>query len=99
MMASTPEPSGLNSHHRDTLKQIFQHPAGHNIEWHAVVSLLEAVASVEELPDGRLLVSLGGETETLDRPKTKDIGVQSVVDLRRMLTEAGYGSEAAELES
>ena len=97
-MASTPEPVGLNGHHRDTLLQIFQHPAGHNIEWRAVLSLLEAVASMEELHDGRFLVTLGGETETFERPKSKDIEVQQVVDLRRMLSNAGYGPESEDIE-
>ena len=80
----------LNSHHRDTLLQIFRHPAGHNIEWRTVISLLEAVASVSEEEDGKILVSLGDETETFDKPKHKDVTIQQVVDLRRMLANAGY---------
>jgi WD40 repeat protein len=85
-----PVPPQLSSHHRDTLEQIFRHPGGNNIEWHDVLSLLEAVGSVTESPDGKYLVSLGGETETIKRPKHKDIEVQQVVDLRRMLRAAGY---------
>jgi len=81
-MASAPEPMHLSGHHRDTLLQILQHPAGHNIEWRAVLSLLDAVASVEEQRDGRFLVTLGEETETLERPRDKDIDLQQVVDLR-----------------
>ena len=38
MSESSPEPEHLSNHHRNTLRQIFQHPASHNIEWHAVVS-------------------------------------------------------------
>ena len=49
---SDPVPEHLNNHHRDTLLQIFQHPASHNIEWPAVLSLLEAVGSVEQRHDG-----------------------------------------------
>ena len=45
-MSSTSEPMHLSNHHRNTLRQIFQHPVSHNVEWHAVVSLLEAVGSV-----------------------------------------------------
>jgi hypothetical protein len=92
-MTSIPPSVHLNSHHRDTLAQIFRHPAGHNIEWHSVISLLEAVASVEEAHHGRLLVTLGEETETFEPPKHKDIDLQQVVDLRRMLTNAGYGPD------
>jgi hypothetical protein len=93
-MSSMPPPVHLNSHHRETLAQIHRHPAGHNIEWHSVLSLLEAVASVEETHHGQFLVTLGNETETFEPPKHKDIDMQQVVDLRRMLTNAGYGPES-----
>jgi hypothetical protein len=53
-MTSASEPAHLNNHHRNTLRQIFQHPVSHNIEWHAVVSLLEAIGSVAEHHDGML---------------------------------------------
>jgi hypothetical protein len=97
-MSSTPEPERLNDRHRDTLLQIFQHPAGHNIEWHAVLSLLEAAGSVEQRHDGKYLVQVGAETEVFTPPKHKDVDVQQVVDLRRMLASAGYGAVAEELE-
>ena len=97
-MASTSEPVDLNNHHRTTLRQILQHPAGHNIEWHAVVSLLEAVGSVVEHRGGKVAVTLGSETEFFDPPTHKDIDTQTVVDLRRMLGKAGYGIGAKEAE-
>ena len=89
-MSLTTEPEHLNSHQRHTLLQILQHPVGHNIEWRAVLSLLEAVGFVEEHHEGRFQVTLGAETEMLERPKGKDIDAQQVVNLRRMLTHAGY---------
>jgi hypothetical protein len=89
-VSSNPEPGHLNAHHRDTVAHIFQHPAGHNIEWHAVLSLLEAVATVKETHKGKYLVTLGTETETFEVPRHKDIDAQQVVDLRRMLKAAGY---------
>lgn len=92
-MTSIRPPVHLNNHHRDTLAQILRHPAGHNIEWHSVLALLEVVASIEETHHGRILVTLGDETETFEPPKHKDIDAQQVVDLRRMLTNAGYGHE------
>jgi hypothetical protein len=95
MSESSPEPEHLSNHHRNTLRQIFQHPVSHNIEWHAVVSLLETVGSVTRNHDGKLAVTLGSETEYLDPPPDKDVDVQLVVDLRRMLSAAGYGPEDA----
>jgi hypothetical protein len=92
-MSSTSEPAHLSNHHRNTLRQIFQHPVSHNIEWHAVVSLLEAIGSVEDHHDGTVAVTLGSATEYFDRPPDKDIDVQTIVDLRRVLAGAGYGAD------
>ncbi len=92
-MSSTSEPAHLDNHHRNTLRQLFQHPVSHNIEWHAVLSLLEAVGTVAERHDGKVAVTLGSETEFFDPPAHKDIDTQTVVDLRRILSRAGYGPE------
>ena len=89
-MTTTPEPEHLSGRHRDTLAQIFAHPVSHNIEWHAVVSLLEAVGTVTTSHDGKLDVAVGAEKYIFERPKGKDIDPQTVVDLRHMLAEAGY---------
>jgi hypothetical protein len=98
-MSSASQPNQLNSHQRDTLVQVFQHPTSHNIEWQALLSLLDAVGSVEQRPDGKYLVHIGAETEVLTRPKDKDIDVQQVVDLRRMLSTAGYGAVVEGLQA
>lgn len=89
-MTSGLEPEHLDNRHRDTLREIFRHPTSHNIEWRAVLSLLEAVGTVTVRHDGKMEVNLGGEQEFLDPPKHKDIDEQMVVDLRRMLSNAGY---------
>jgi hypothetical protein len=89
MTSSAPE--HLDGRHRDTLRQIFQHPTSHNIEWRAVLSLLEAVGTVSVHHDGKVTVTLGPAQEFLDPPTGKDIDEQMVVDLRRMLRDAGYG--------
>jgi hypothetical protein len=89
-MTST-EPEHLDNHHRDTLRKIFEHPVSHNIEWREVVSLLEAVGTVDVRHDGKLSVEIGPEREFLEPPVGKDIDEQMVVDLRRMLSKAGFG--------
>ena len=98
-MSSSSEPVHLNNHHRDTLLQIFQHPTSHNIDWQAVVSLLEAVGTVETRHDGKYLIRVGSESQVFTRPKHKDIEIESVQDLRRMLTAAGYDAAVAEMEA
>ncbi|MGD0703540.1 MAG: hypothetical protein ABSA02_27110 [Trebonia sp.] len=89
-MPPTPESEHLSGRHRDTLRQIFDHPVSHNIEWHAVVSLLEAVGTVSAIRDGKLDVTVGAEKAFIEEPKGKDIDAQTVVDLRHMLAAAGY---------
>jgi hypothetical protein len=89
---TSPTPEHLDGRHRDTLRQIFQHPTSHNIEWRAVISLLEAVGTVTARHDGKVVVQIGNEQEFLEPPGSKDIDEQMVIDLRRMLANAGYGS-------
>jgi hypothetical protein len=95
-MSSTPGHAHLDNHHRDTLAKIFQHPAGRNIEWRAVLSLLAVVGTVEERHDGKFAVTVGAETEILQRPLDKDVDAQALVDLRRMLRNAGYAPTSQE---
>jgi hypothetical protein len=79
----------LSNHHRDTLDKIFSHPSSGNIEWPQVLSLLEAVGTTSERHNGKIEVTLGAETEVFQPPRSKDIDQQMIVDLRRMLTQAG----------
>jgi hypothetical protein len=79
----------LGSEHRNTLEKIMRHPASGNIEWRQVQSLLEAVGTVTEEHDGKLKVTIGAETDVLQRPHGKDISKDTIVDLRHLLTRAG----------
>jgi hypothetical protein len=81
----------LNSHHRGTIEKILGHPASGNIEWRQVLSLLETIGDVTEEHNGKFKVALGQEVETFHPPRGKDIDVQMVSDLRRMLEQAGFG--------
>jgi len=83
----------LSSHHRDTVERIFSHPPSRNIEWREVVSLLEAIGNVTHEHNGKLRVTLGPETEMLPAPHGKDVDIQIVVDVRRMLKQAGFAPE------
>jgi len=79
----------LNAEHRDTVEQIFARPSSGNVEWRRVRSLLDAVATEVDDRDGKVRVTLGGETEVFERPQGKDVDTQTLVDLRRMLGRAG----------
>jgi hypothetical protein len=95
-MASTSGPTDLNSHQQNTLYKIFRHPAGHNIEWRAVVSLLAAIGSVEEHHHGKIAVTVGSQTRFFDIPSGKDIDTDAVVELRHLLSAAGYAPDGEE---
>jgi hypothetical protein len=90
-----PMQAHLSSRHRDTVEKIFSQPPNRNIEWREVITLLEAVGTVTHEHNGKLKVSLGPETEVLPAPHGKDIDVQIVVDLRRMLKQAGFASDSS----
>lgn len=84
----------LNSHQRDTLAHIFRHPASHNLEWHAVLSLLHAVGTVHETHRGHIQVTVGEASETFD-PRGKDIDAEQLAVLRRLLRKGGYGPDGS----
>ncbi len=86
-------PAHLNDHHRDTIEKIFSHSSSGNIEWRQVLSLLNAVGTATEEHNGKVRVTLGPETEVLRPPHGKDIDEQTLVDLRRMLRQAGFGPD------
>jgi hypothetical protein len=79
----------LDGRHQATVEKLFNHPSGHNIQWHDVLSLLRSVGEVTDGHDGRYKVTVGSETETFEAPRGNDLNDQQVVDLRRMLKGAG----------
>jgi hypothetical protein len=89
----SPMEAHLSSRHRDTLDRVFSQPPSANIEWRELVSLLETIGTVTHEHNGKLKVSLGPETEVIPAPHGKDVGVQILVDLRRMLRQAGFAPD------
>ncbi len=85
-------PVHLNDHHPDAIEKIFSHSSSGNIEWRQV-QLLNAVGTTTEDHNAKIKVTLGPETEVLRPPHGKDIDEQTLVDLRRMLRQAGFGPE------
>ena len=92
-MTTHPESAHLSNRHRDTLQKLFEHPTSHNIEWREIVSLLEAIGNTERRHDGKIKVTLGPSSQVLERPKGKDVDADEIVALRKMLRQAGYGTE------
>jgi hypothetical protein len=86
----------VSSHHRQTIEKIFHHPAGGNIEWREVLSLLADLGTVTEEHNGKFTVTMGPETEVVEAPRGKDIDEQMTVDLRRVLRQAGWAPDGGE---
>lgn len=84
----------LKSHHLATAEKILAHPASHNIEWHDAAALIVEIGSITEGANGRYTVTIGDETQIFDRPRGKDLDVQQIVDLRKMLTASGITLES-----
>jgi hypothetical protein len=82
----------MDHRHRDTLERIFSHASSGNLEWRQVESLLDALGA-QHLHNGKLEVTLGPETEVFRPPHGKDVEEQTLVDLRRLLRDAGYAPE------
>lgn len=79
----------LTGHHLVTAERILSHPTGHNIEWREAAAMLAELDAISEESNGRYVVRLGGEYQVFDRSRGKDLDVQQVVDLRRMLQAEG----------
>ncbi|QJW94669.1 hypothetical protein [Frigoriglobus tundricola] len=82
-------PSHLNGRHRHTYDAIFRHPTAHNLEWHDVRSLLDALGNVVEGTNGALHVTRNGQSVALHAPKHKDATVEDVLAIRSFLEKTG----------
>ncbi|MCF8530019.1 MAG: hypothetical protein K9G05_01945 [Candidatus Nanopelagicales bacterium] len=79
----------VNHHQRDTLKKLLAHPTSHNLHWKEVIHLAEALGAVEERHDGKVKLTIGGSSEVFD-PNHKDLSMEQIADLRRMIKAAGF---------
>jgi hypothetical protein len=79
----------LNARHQHTYDAIFRHPVAHNLEWHDIRSLLEALAVVADGHNGTLKVTRDGQTVILHVPKHKDFtAVDDLLAIRHFLEQS-----------
>ena len=80
----------LSRDHERTLQTIFQHPVAHNLAWRQVVTLLEAIGTVQEEHNGHYLMTVGEQTHDMHRPRHKDLAdIAELLALRHFLERAG----------
>jgi hypothetical protein len=84
----------LDHHNRLTIERLFRHPTSHNIQWHDVYSLLEAIGETRETTHGSLEVKVGDELEYVAGPLGRDLTDQHIHDVRKILKAAGLTPEA-----
>ena len=79
----------INHHQRATLDKLMAHPTSHNLHWKEVIHLVEALGAVEEKHDGKVKLTIGENSEVFD-PNHKDVSMEQIADLRRMIKAAGF---------
>ena len=92
-------PAHLNGRHQHTYEAVFRHPVAHNLEWHDVRSLLDALADVTEGHNGALQVTRNGRTVTVHAPKHKDVAGEDLLAIRRFLEESGEAATTPTAEA
>jgi hypothetical protein len=84
----------LTHHHRQTLAHLFDHQQAGNIHWREVEALLDHIGEVEHEHNGKVKVQLAERVLVVHPPKHGELDRQAVVDLRHLLTDAGFAPEA-----
>lgn len=80
---------------RSTLDAIYQHPIAHGLEWSDVLALFEKIGSAEHKPNDETCFVINGERKLFRKPHTKDIPATTLIDIRHMLTRAGWSPDNA----
>jgi hypothetical protein len=85
--------------HQTTYNAIFQHPIAHNLQWHDVRSMLDALAEVTEEHNGNLKFTRHGEVLVLHPPKHKDLSDSTeVMQIRHFLERSSVPIQATPTE-
>ncbi len=81
----------MNHKHQKTLAKIFQHPISHDLKWHDVIKLLQALgADLEQKHSGSSSIKLNGAEATLPRHTHVKVSNQhELMEIRHFLQQAG----------
>jgi len=76
------------------LEKVFAHPVSHNLTWHDVTTLLDAVGTLEEKHNGSWHIMIGGQMQVFEPNHGKEPSTPQVIDLRHTLSAAGVEPSA-----
>ena len=83
----------MNHHHRKVLQSLFAHPIGNNIDFKAVIHVLEELgATVDNKSGNRIGVTLNGHTAAFQHSH-HDLPKEEVVQIRKFLETCGIKPE------
>ena len=84
----------MNHRHRKTLHAIFAHPINNNLDFKAVVHVLEQLgAEIDNKSGNRIGVTLNGHTVALTHVN-HDLPKEEVMQVRKFLVACGVDPEA-----
>jgi hypothetical protein len=88
------DPSTLSKAHQKTLHALYRHPIAHNLEWKDVVSLFEALGTVDQGSHNETSFDVGGARHAVRKPHNKDLSAAEVMEFRHILSRAGWSPES-----
>jgi hypothetical protein len=80
----------LHGAHQRTVDALFRHPTAHNLEWTDVIGLMEKIGTVTRVGHDRFGLAIEGEHYLLHKCHAKDLPSDDVVEVRGLLTRAGW---------
>ncbi len=87
--------STLSKSGRATLDALYRHPVAHNLEWTDVVALFEKIGTVDHKAHDEIAFGIGGTHHVFRKPRHKDLTTAEIMDIRHMLSRAGWSPQAA----
>ncbi len=73
-----------------TLNALFRHPIASNLAWLDVLSLFEKIGTISDKAHNDVAFDVAGEHLAMRKPHNKDLTKAEVMDVRHMLTKAGW---------
>ncbi len=84
----------MSKHLESLYQNLLNGKLPHNLSWNEAVELVEQLGEVQHHGGDEFVFRVGGQRVFFKRPQTHDLGLEEVSRLRKLLKEAGTGSNA-----